>query len=536
MSETHFEPAWSMLHNPFQRISELADGIAIQVSGRRTDIREIVTGGQSAIILSGAPRIGKTTLMRYLQQSPAAEWSWRNELQDLRETYNLDDIHFVQIDLTPLEGIENVDDLLSPFVAQCTLALQSVHQDEETGYSGRKGLRDLLRRMTRERPNARFFVMLDTIERLQEPDMPSLKIISRAQNPQERGLALLDDCGAFRLLVDLLDEFRQFGVILSIESLPLPKISDQFTHVSADLARFGTLPLQTFTWNDTMQFLGQEPESFGANWADMFRKAGGNVLFSEAEQTWLYEQAGAHPYLLQQFCFQMFHLKREHAMRYGTWTELQKHDKDQLVERINERVSTFLDRTWKRVKKALDISSPETRSTFYKFIAQVKHRHAIEEIEPEIWDQLGSEVRYILYGEGIVRYDPLRPVYYPGSVLLNYLSQKAQEYSGQAAFLPQPALSSRELLIMMPEKEPERLSLSELEYRLIRTLLEHPKRCSEEELMKAAWGRLIDRPVFTQRMHHLRKKLREAFEGEEIVENRYGGIYLLNHAEWLRLV
>ena len=453
----------------------------------------------------------------------------------LREPYNLDDIHFVQIDLTPLEGIENVDDLLSPFVAQCTLALQSVYQNEEMGYSGRKGLRDLLRRMTREGPGARYFVLLDTIERLQEPDMPSLKIISRAQNPQERGLALLDDCGAFRLLVDLLDEFQQFGVILSIESLPLPKIGDQFTHVSADLARFGTLPLQTFTWDDTMDFLAQEPESFGANWASMFRKAGGNILFSEAEQTWLYEQAGTHPYLLQRFCFQMFHLKREYAMRYGTWTELQKHDKDQLIERTNERVSTFLDRTWKRVKKALDISSPETRSTFYKFIAQVKHRHAIEEIEPEIWDQLGSEVRYILYGEGIVRYDPLRPVYYPGSVLLNYLSQKAQEYSGQAAFLPQPALSSRELLIMMPEKEPERLSLSELEYRLIRTLLEHPKRCSEEELMKAAWARLIDRPVFTQRMHHLRKKLRESCAGEEVIENRYGGIYLLNHSEWFRL-
>ena len=90
----------------------------------------------------------------------------------------------------------------------------------------------------------------------------------------------VDDCGAFRLLVDLLDEFQQFGVILSIESLPLPKIGDQFTHVSADLARFGTLPLQTFTWDDTMDFLAQEPESFGANWASMFRKAGGNILFS----------------------------------------------------------------------------------------------------------------------------------------------------------------------------------------------------------------------------------------------------------------
>ena len=397
-----------------------------------------------------------------------------------------------------------------------------------------------MRRMTREHPGASYFVVLDSIERLQGPDMPLLKEPTKAQTPQERGLALLDDCGAFRVLVDLLDEFTQFGVILSIESLPLPKISDQFTHVSADLARFRTMTLQAFTQEDTLRFLAQDAESFDEEWAHRFREAGGNMLFSQDTQTWLYEQAGTHPYLLQQFCFHTFNFKREYTLRQGSWSDLQKNDREQLIERVNERVSTFLDSTWKRVKESLDVGSQETRDRFYDFIAESGGKSAREEIDPEIWNQLGLELRYILYSEGIVRYDPLQPIYYPGSVLLNYLAQKAQEQSKPSApvALPQSQATmsnTNELIITLPGKEPVYLELSLLEYHLIRTLLQHPKRCTEEDLMKAAWGKIIGKQVFTQRMHHLRKKLREYSEGEEIIENRYGGFYLLNHTEWFSL-
>ncbi len=51
--------------------------------------------------------------------------------------------------------------------------------------------------------------------------------------------------------------------------------------------------------------------------------------------------------------------------------------------------------------------------------------------------------------------------------------------------------------------------------------------------MQAGWGRPIDRSVFTQRMHHLRKKLRKYTGDEDIIENRYGGKYLLSQPEWL---
>src|SRR5262249_36198618 len=147
----------------------------------------------------------------------------------------------------------------------------------------------------------RCFVMLDNIERLGRSSM-GFHLDSRARTLQERGIALLDHCDAIRTLVDLIDEFLNFGVIFAIESLARPSAGDQFTHVSADLARFTTMTLQVFTWEDAQVFLAQGPESFGISWASAFKKLGGSNIFSTEEQQWLLKHAGTHPYLLQQFC------------------------------------------------------------------------------------------------------------------------------------------------------------------------------------------------------------------------------------------
>ncbi len=536
MLETTFEHTWDMLPNPFQKHPGTGEMITSHVSGRSADIQEIVTGGQSAIILLGAPNIGKKTLIRYLQRPPESDWSWRDELEDLREPLNLNDIHFVRIDLTPLEGIDDIESLLAPFIVQCTTALQSVWRGYTDVHTDQKGLRDILRRMTRESPDVRYFMILEKLERLQMPDMHPTK----AQTTQERGLALLDDCGAFRLLVDLLDEFLQLGVILSMESLPSPRIGNQFRHVSADLARFRTMTLQVFTQRETQQFLAQLPEDFGVEWARQFRNVGGSEIFTEGEQSWLYKQVGTHPYLLQQLCLHTFNIKRKSALKHEAWSDLQKNDKDQLLENVTKELSIFLDSTWKRVKESLSTSSQETRDKFYNFIAESRGKSASDEVDPEIWKQLGLELRYILNSEGIVRYDLLQPIYYPGFMLLTYLAQKVQEQdqSTKFAMLPQPqsiTSNANELIITLPDKQPVNLELSLLEFHLIRTLLQHPRRCTEEELMKATWGKIIGKQVFTQRMHHLRKKLREHTGGEEVIENRYGGYYLLNHAEWFHL-
>ena len=96
-------------------------------------------------------------------------------------------------------------------------------------------------------------------------------------------------------------------------------------------------------------------------------------------------------------------------------------------------------------------------------------------------------------------------------------------------------VAGRHLTISRPGEQPIIISLSELEYHLLKTLAQHPERCKEEELMKGAWGRLIERPAFSQRMHQLRKKLRDQGAGTEIIENSYGGFYSLNHPEWLHL-
>jgi hypothetical protein len=551
MAENRYEPGWLTLQNPFSRVTkqvtlastmerdiDTSDAIIGRVSGRLTDITRVIMNEQSAIFLVGTPHIGKSTLIRYLQQPPGAGWSWRNELVDLSNQLNLEDIHFVQIDLTSLEGIEEPNELLALFIKQCTRALSHAFlQDEQLSSpnSDLKALRGLLRSISRETPDARYFVMLDSVERLGMHGVPPpLLAHSRAQTLQERGLALLEHCNAIHTLVDLIDEFTTFGVILSVESLPRPRIDDQFHHVSLDLARFTTMILQAFTWNDTAAFLAQGPENFGANWARMFKTLSGNDIFSRSEQAWLRQQAGTHPYLLQQFCFHMFRFKQEYANIHSTWPELQAREKLQLIELINESLSAFLAHIWQRLQEALEKSSQETKSKFYEFISSLAYKQADNEIDPTDWYELGPELRYILYSEGIVRYDRLRPVHFPGAILSQYLMQKAKGITERAAVSP-PLTTAHSLTISRPGEQPVLVSLSELEYRLFKTLLQHPERCKEDELMKGAWGRLIEKPTFTQRMHQLRKKLRDQGVGTEIIENSYGGFYSLNHPEGLHL-
>src|SRR6266487_1403663 len=539
---------WLTLPNPFSKISKqvilaptvrkeevTSEDIIGRVSGRRIDITRIIMNEQSAIFLVGTPNIGKSTLIRYLQNHPDAEWSWRDELVDLQGQLKLEDIHFVQIDLTPLEGIEKSDDLFALFVKQCTKALYDVYQPDPRAYTQQydlKELRSLLRIINRETPSARYFFMLDTVERLGMHGMPSLPLgSSKAETPQERGLALLDRCSAIRTLVELIDEFAVFGVILSIESLPRPKIDDQFHHVSLDLARFTTMTLQTFTWEDTIKLLSQEPENFGASWAHMFKALGGRYIFSRPEREWLRQQAGTHPYLLHQFCLYTFRFKQEYASIHGNWPELQEREKVQLSESINESLSPFLAHIWQRLEEVINKSDQRTKSSFYEFISLLEHKRADDEIDPTFWYELGPELRYILYSEGIVRYDRLQPIHFPGYTMSSYLMLKA---NNAQTTLATPS-TGKHLTINLPGKQPVVVSLSELEYRLLKTLAQHPERCSEHELMKGAWGMLIERSRFTQRMHQLRKKLKEQGVGTEIIENSYGGFYSLNHPEWLHL-
>ena len=523
---------WQTLPNPFQNVTESSDLVTGHISGRSREISKIINSTQSAILLAGAPDIGKSTLIRYLQRPPEAEWSWRKEINTSFKEEDLNNVYFVSVDLTPLEDIGSEDELLNFFIKQCIISLRQLQKPaREVINDDVNGLYKLARSFTNDFSTSRYFLMFDTIERLDLPGrkiFEILKLASGAQTPQERSIALLDHCGAIHVLVDLMDEFNNFGVIFSIVSLPRPRIDDQFTNVSADLARFTPITLQSFTWNDTLHFLKQEPVNFGVKWAKMFEESGGNYIFSDSEQKWLLRQAGTHPYLLQQYCFHTFQFKQDYALIHGRWMELQPADEIQLIEWIEERLSIFLSRIWKRLHEAIEKSSQETKTRFYDFIGSLASKSAEDDINTQTWSNLGLELRYILYSEGIVRYDPLQKVHYPGFTLCQYLQQKAQEGSSTTP-------RGYWLNIFRPGTQSEQLSLSELEYRLLKTLLQHPIRCTEDELMKSAWGKTIERPTFTQRIHHLRKKLKDRCGGIEVIENHYGGQYSLYHPEWFHL-
>jgi hypothetical protein len=540
MQQNHSpERNWLTLSNPFSMLDE--QSTIGHMSGRSTDIKEILSSTQSEIVLAGAPHIGKTTLIHYLQLPPDAVWSWRNELADSFSRQKLEQTHFVQIDLAHLEDITDKNDLLDTFIQRCTCALQLAYKKEKAPSEtmNLRKLVQLLHEITRVTPDARYFLMLDTIERLGKFGLSSFARPSKAQRPQEYGLALLDHSNAISTLVNLIGEFRVLGFILSIENLPRTKMVDQFAHISANLAGFATMSLQIFTREDAKKLLAQEPANFDKRLAALFREAGIDSIFSEKEQQWLLQTAGTHPYLLQQFCFYIFHLKQEQAQAANCWMELDDISLRQATDWINERLSTFFANTWNRLQEAMQ-SDQETRAKiindFQEFIEVISQPQQDIDILPETWNSWGSEFCYILQSEGIVRYDALKPIHAPGDLLRRYLVQKAREIGVPAvsSSLSHAIMGKGYSLTIVRGSQKERLPLSELEYHLFRTLLQHPKNCTDTELMIAAWGKEIERPVFTQRMYHLRKKLRERCE-TEIIENRYGGLYSLNHAEWFQL-
>jgi hypothetical protein len=534
MQDTRYK--WRTLPNPFfYNDTNATSGIIGRVSGRSKDIVNIIYNDQSAIILSGAPRIGKTALLRYLQtalQTQSYSWRQEQELVRLIDRKILDATHFVQIDLVPLESVyqsATQKEVYPRFLQQCGEALYQVHQvNDQLAPTDLKGLRTFLRHMEQNQPEMRCFVILDNIDRLGMDTTSFLLGNINAKTPQERGIALLHDCGAIRLLTGLIEEFRNFGVILSLESLPRARVEAQFTHISADLAHFATTTLQIFTCDDTRAFLRQEPAAFGNEWSQLFIEQAGEIIFSQAEQVWIYEQAGSHPYILQQFCLHTFSFKQLRAEQHNRWLDLEEETRHTLVEYVKGQIITFLNRMWKRLQVALAMVSPDTQGAFFKFIASLSEMHPGDAITAKLWNELGTEIQYVLYNEGIVRYDPFQTVYAPGALLSNYLLQKVTEADSIRTRSPR-------LVIKFPEATSEPMILSELEYKLVKKLQQHPKRCAEDELMRAGWNRMIEGKTFTQRMYQLRKKLKGKSE-TDVIMNHYGGFYSLVHPEWLQFL
>jgi hypothetical protein len=534
------QTSWHFLSNPFT--DKRPEVISGHISCRSTEIHDIIASSQNALILAGRPNIGKSMLIHYLQLPTDAPWSWRNELEEQFDNrMALDAIHFAQIDLKPLlVGFKDSDDLLRVFIEECTKALyQAYNPGENFPDLTLKGLYKLLNNISDDATEeTRYFLILDNIERLGEFYIQTANIKSNTKKPQEHGIALLDKCRAIRTIVNLIDEFKLFGFILSIESLPKARVIDQFTYISADLARFATKTLQIFSMSDTTKFLAQRIKDYRSetNNRNDNDPSDGNPLFSKEEQSWLLEIAGTHPYLLQQCCNYLFQFKAYLAKE----VVLENSDKEQLLSIIYEQIGSFLSPTWRRLQEAISSSTNIERVNrqFQAFIALCAQEKPEATIDPSFWDSLDPELRYILHSEGVIRYDLFLPVHFPGTILRDYLVQQVKEKNKTS--LAEGTLTSSEhghwLHINRSGMETRHIALSKLEYRLLKTLIQHADdSCTEQELIQSAWERGTERANFTQRLFTLRKKLEKQLDGIDIIENRYGGIYSLTHADWLEL-
>ena len=520
--------------------------VAGHVSCRNTEIEEIVTGSQNAIILAGTPTIGKSTLIHYLTLPPSASWSWRNELNETDEEFShitLDAIRFAQIDLKPLLLIGDFSDrnaLLGLFITECTKALSRAYKPEEST-SSRYTVSELYRLLhdisSEENLPMRYFLILDNVEPLGKAYKQFLGSKDEQKTYQEFGLSLLEHCRAVRTIVDIIDDFRMIGFLLSIESLPRARATAQFTHISADLARFTTKTLQIFTLDDTRRFLAQKKCNFKhvpIEFPSHKSSSDKDELFSYVEQEWLLRLAGTHPYLLQLCCYYLFQFKL--YMKKPIDIQLER-EREQLLFIMDEQVGTFPSSTWKRLQEAIQNSNdiPRVEEQFHRFVLYCANRHADEQVEYSFWDNLDPELRYILYSEGIVRYDPLQPIYFPGTILRDYLVQQAKDmHRGVIQASPKPE-REHTLTITKPDMEKKQIPLSRLEHRLLKTLIEHADYCTEQELIQSGWEKGTERANLTQRLYKLRNKLKEHLHGEDIIENRYGGIYSLTHPHWLHV-
>ncbi len=575
--------ATSRFPNPFMQ-SGADKGIIGQVSGRANDIIQIITGSQSAIILSGASRIGKTTLVRYLcNRHKDGYWPWREELKQLgvADFLMLEDIYFVQIHIKPLNDqnvaniMKNPETLLVPFIQECYHAISDallptsdiastytnmshipgITQQEYSLQEWYDMLHSLL--FENDEKRKRFFVVLDALDRLALSQLEFSGIAkTTAETKSEQGLAVLDKAGVIRLLVDLIDTHGNFGAILSLESLPRTRKTEQLSQVSADLARFAFTMLQILPIEEAQRILSQPPEAFGEKWASDFRKLREQIspnatltiapeeqIFTRSEQAWLLEQAGTHPYLLQQCSLQLFYYKQEYSnasletkdtiagrsvIINADSSQQQQQYLKVLKEAMNESFSAFFSSLWKSLQEALNHSSAETRMQFYEFVEFLHMRTMDKTLPLNQWTRWNTETRYLLYSEGIVRYEVFKMIHLPGQLLRDYLIQQVKMASADQA-------KGYWVTIDRPSSQQEQVSLSELEYRLLKTLLQSPKRCSEDELMKGAWGQVTERSTLMQRIYHLRKKLRERIESQDLIVNHYGGQYSLTHPEWLHL-
>ncbi|GAC1466803.1 MAG: hypothetical protein NVS4B1_21820 [Ktedonobacteraceae bacterium] len=529
--------------NPF---STNRPEVAGHVSCRSIEIEEIVTGSQNALILAGTPTIGKSTLIHYLTLPPSVSWSWRNELNETDEGLShvtLDDIRFAQIDLLPLlraGDFSNRDELLRLFITECTKALYRAYTSGEST-SSQYTLSELYQLLhdisSKETSDMRYFLILDNVEPLGKAYKHFLESKDEHKTHQEFGLSLLDRCRAIRTIVDIIDDFRMIGFILSIESLPRARVAEQFTHVSADLARFKTKTLQVFTMDDTRRFLAQKRDNFrdvSADFPHHGSSSNEDTLFSQIEQEWLLRLAGTHPYLLQLCCYNLFQFKN--YLKRPLDIQLER-EKEQLLSVVYEQVGTFPSSTWKRLQEAIQNSSniSKVEEQFDRFVLYCANKYADDQIDYAIWDSLDPELRYILYSEGIVRYDPLQPIYFPGSILRDYLVQQTRDIRRMVTEVSAKPERVHTLTIINPEMAKKQVPLSRLEYRLLKTLIEHADYCTEQELIQSAWEKGTERANLTQRLHKLRNKLKELLNGVDIVENRYGGIYSLTHPQWLQI-
>jgi len=225
-----------------------------------------------------------------------------------------------------------------------------------------------------------------------------------------------------------------------------------------------------------------------------------------------------HPYLLQGLCYLAFEAHREHWEETHCWEPLTAREREEVAHTARQVFSLVCARIGKRIARRVWPKEPE---------ADLLLRLA-RALSPRRGAPLEPELREHLWNEGLL----VSPHGRPCELFVSCISHGSERTTAgvTAPVTPTPPLAvvPGRVRLRASTGEWRIVRLSPLEYRLL-AALKHAAgtEVSREALMDAGWNEPVSLSTFSQRLHQLRRKLRDVL-GDDCIENTYGSGYRLN--------
>jgi|GEM_PF-5323837 hypothetical protein len=488
-------------------------------AGRLSTVRHLLRVLPSIVLITGPEYVGRTSLLKFLAAPEAYDrWQRTVEAGGARQVVEqLRRWHFFLIDLRRV--LVAGDD---PARSEMFLRLM----DEQLGR-----LRDTVFRAeaaTGGREQERAFAGGGEREadlsgrivwRLQEEPLAGKQVcmlldsadllMSSSVACRERPEQCLHQTIIPALVAALVEMVPGFGVVLAAGQGTIDR--HELSSGSPVWARAVGVRLGPLTEREAQLLVSLAPED-----------APDRPFFTPDEQDWLLREAGTHPYLLGGLCYLAFMVHREQSeMHGGRWEPLTEEERKDILRMAHQAFDPVCARIGRQV--ARHIWPREAAADLLYRLARALVAHRNMGVEHEL-------------GEVLHEYGMLVPHQNRPCELFVTGVGRSAGISVAAPAVSLPGGGAGRVRIRVPTGEWRVVRLSPLEYRLLAALKRAGSvEVSREALMEAGWGMAVPLSTFAQRLHQLRRKLRDML-GKDYIENVYGSGYRLQEEGQERMV